>query len=115
MKDALKKISAYNMLIDQVEILRKQTYSHDNPNNAQLLIDIWNGLVGNAETNRMDKIELSNRWKDLGFQGNDPSTDFRGMGMLGLSCLKYNCILDLQNSIFLFNFLMIIFLLLLSI
>ena len=27
------------------------------------------------------------KWKDLGFQGQDPSTDFRGMGMLGLDQL----------------------------
>ena len=31
---------------------------------------------------------ISDSWKDIGFQGDDPSTDFRGMGFLGLLNLK---------------------------
>ena len=27
--------------------------------------------------------------QDIGFQGNDPVTDLRGIGMLGLECLQY--------------------------
>ncbi len=38
-------------------------------------------------------VELEDRitkqWQDIGFQGNDPATDFRGMGLLGLTCLQY--------------------------
>jgi hypothetical protein len=30
---------------------------------------------------------LSKQWTDVGFQGDDPKTDFRGMGMLGLNQL----------------------------
>jgi hypothetical protein len=30
---------------------------------------------------------VSEDWKELGFQGRDPATDFRGMGILGLSQL----------------------------
>ena len=29
------------------------------------------------------------QWQDIGFQGKDPATDFRGMGVLGLYCLQY--------------------------
>ena len=32
---------------------------------------------------------VSPQWKELGFQGNDPATDFRGMGLFGLMCLQY--------------------------
>ena len=32
---------------------------------------------------------VSPQWKELGFQGNDPATDFRGMGIFGLMCLQY--------------------------
>jgi len=28
---------------------------------------------------------VSDDWKELGFQGDDPKTDFRGMGILGLN------------------------------
>jgi hypothetical protein len=30
-------------------------------------------------------------WQQIGFQGRDPATDFRGMGMLGLDHLAYLC------------------------
>ena len=32
---------------------------------------------------------VSPQWKELGFQGIDPATDFRGMGVFGLMCLQY--------------------------
>jgi len=32
---------------------------------------------------------VSEQWKTIGFQGTDPSTDFRGMGVLGLDNLLY--------------------------
>jgi hypothetical protein len=27
---------------------------------------------------------ITNEWQEIGFQGNDPATDFRGTGLLGL-------------------------------
>ena len=35
------------------------------------------------------EARLSKQWQDVGFQGNNPATDFRGMGLLGLRCLVY--------------------------
>lgn len=32
---------------------------------------------------------ISKQWQDIGFQGNNPATDFRGMGLLGLKCVLY--------------------------
>lgn len=32
---------------------------------------------------------VSNQWTEVGFQGDDPATDFRGMGLLGLNQLIY--------------------------
>jgi len=37
------------------------------------------------DTNLEDRI--TNQWGEIGFQGKDPMTDFRGMGMLGLDNL----------------------------
>jgi len=31
----------------------------------------------------------SERWKSIGFQGPDPTADFRGAGLFGLENLKY--------------------------
>jgi hypothetical protein len=58
---------------------------------------LWTAL--RPETKRIndsnDKYEsadsplISSSWKEIGFQGKDPGTDFRGMGLLGLSQLAY--------------------------
>ena len=32
----------------------------------------------------LNQNRVSKQWQDIGFQGDDPKTDFRGMGMLGL-------------------------------
>lgn len=32
---------------------------------------------------------VCDKWKDIGFQGKDPRTDFRGGGHLSLLCLLY--------------------------
>lgn len=34
-------------------------------------------------------MRVSPKWKRLGFQQQDPATDFRGGGVLGLKCLLY--------------------------
>jgi hypothetical protein len=45
-----------------------------------MLLAIWQNLKPQEQlTNRR-----SNQWISIGFQGNDPSTDFRGAGVLGL-------------------------------
>ena len=50
-----------------------------------LITQLWGKLmVGQELTSRVSKD-----WQDIGFQGNDPATDFRGMGTLGLQCLQY--------------------------
>jgi hypothetical protein len=35
------------------------------------------------------KSRYSEQWKEIGFQGKNPATDFRGMGILGLQNLCY--------------------------
>ena len=41
-------------------------------------------MPGQELTDRIGK-----QWQEIGFQGNNPATDFRGMGLLGLQCLLY--------------------------
>lgn len=44
-------------------------------------------LKGEAKlTNR-----VSRQWEEIGFQGADPATDFRGAGILGLNQLINHC------------------------
>jgi len=44
------------------------------------MVQLWNSLQPDvALTER-----ISPQWTVIGFQGSDPATDFRGMGLLGL-------------------------------
>ncbi len=50
-----------------------------------MLEELWFGLMpGVGRSGRISK-----EWGDIGFQGVDPATDFRGMGVLGLQHLHY--------------------------
>ena len=53
---------------------------------SELMFDLWNALKGLD-----DKLEnkITKRWSEIGFQGSDQGTDFRGMGMLSLLNLQY--------------------------
>ncbi|KAG5481284.1 hypothetical protein CUR178_06519 [Leishmania enriettii] len=69
-------------------------YSGENELDVELLGRLWNGhnrvmfapkdLAFSPEAH-----SVSDRWKEMGFQGTDPSTDFRGAGVLGLVNLVY--------------------------
>ena len=50
----------------------------------QHLQNIWNALLAPAEFARPSPL-----WKDVGFQGMDPSTDVRGGGLLSIQCLDH--------------------------
>ena len=81
MKDALMKINLHNRLINEVETFREKKFSFENAQHAEILFKVWSNLKG-AD----DKLEsrITKRWTEIGFQGTDPSSDFRGMGLLGL-------------------------------
>ena len=86
MKDALIKINAYYNLIREIDTVRCEKFSQENPKHFKMLLEIWSGLLNDPEV-KLDTLK-NRKWRDLGFQGDDPSTDFRGMGMLALNSLK---------------------------
>ena len=51
------------------------------------LMQLWNHLRPNSSLSG----RISEDWKGIGFQGKDPATDFRGMGILGLRQLVEFC------------------------
>jgi hypothetical protein len=51
-----------------------------------LLERLWTNMMPNVKRSR---VFVSEEWGELGFQGKDPTTDFRGMGLLGLEQLVY--------------------------
>lgn len=47
-------------------------------------LQLWKFLKPNTPL----ESRISKQWCEIGFQGDDPKTDFRGMGLLGLYNLQ---------------------------
>ncbi|NWI55160.1 ELMD2 protein, partial [Calyptomena viridis] len=82
---SLLQISGYKKLYLDVENLRKVPFDSENEEHEEQLIELWNLLMPHENL----KARISKQWCDIGFQGDDPKTDFRGMGLLGLVNLVY--------------------------
>ncbi|NXN18240.1 ELMD2 protein, partial [Indicator maculatus] len=82
---SLLQISGYKKLYLNVENLRKVPYDSENKEHEEQLIQLWKLLMPHENL----KARISKQWCDIGFQGDDPKTDFRGMGLLGLVNLVY--------------------------
>ncbi|XP_031520113.1 ELMO domain-containing protein 2 isoform X2 [Papio anubis] len=80
MKMCLLQITGYKQLYLDVESVRKRPYDSDNLQHEELLMKLWNLLMPTKKLN----ARISKQWAEIGFQGDDPKTDFRGMGILGL-------------------------------
>lgn len=81
----LLQIVGYRNLIADVEKLRREPYDSDNPQHEEMLLKLWELLKPNTPL----ESRVSKQWCEIGFQGDDPKTDFRGMGLLGLYNLQY--------------------------
>eukprot|EP00123_Amoebidium_parasiticum_P014312 comp22436_c0_seq1/m.33683 comp22436_c0_seq1/g.33683 ORF comp22436_c0_seq1/g.33683 comp22436_c0_seq1/m.33683 type:complete len:344 (-) comp22436_c0_seq1:94-1125(-) len=69
----------------QVDRLSKEIYDSSNKSHEGRLEQLWSALVQD-ETLPGRK---GAHWDRLGFQGHDPATDFRGMGILSLDNMLY--------------------------
>lgn len=78
-------IWGYRQLCVECEELRKTVYDAENPEHESLLLKLWNLLMPHEPLN----ARVTKQWQEIGFQGDDPKTDFRGMGILGLENLVY--------------------------
>lgn len=85
MGECLCQIIGYRQLIAEVESRRRIQCNSDNLDHDQLLRQLWYCLRPN------DRLQglVSRQWPLIGFQGDDPTTDFRGMGLLALENLVY--------------------------
>ncbi|XP_055004981.1 ELMO domain-containing protein 1 [Boleophthalmus pectinirostris] len=85
LQGALLQIVGYRALLLDVEKLRREPYDSTDPKHEDMLLQLWRELRPDCPlTGRISK-----QWSEIGFQGSDPKTDFRGMGLLGLSNLLY--------------------------
>lgn len=106
--DSLYRILSYKMTTEIAEQLAATKYDAKLESHSKRLMSFWNNLViadkqkssfyGPSESTLPPELSyeisnkseiVSNRWSHVGFQGEDPGTDFRGMGILGLIQLEY--------------------------
>eukprot|EP00434_Breviolum_minutum_P033025 symbB.v1.2.029217.t1/scaffold3172.1/size61981/5 len=74
--------SAHNQLSKLASI----TLDEQNPSHREAMEEYWELMMGKEAAYQ----ERSKRWSDdLGFQGSNPWSDFRGGGLLSLRCLLY--------------------------
>ncbi|KFM82927.1 ELMO domain-containing protein 2, partial [Stegodyphus mimosarum] len=81
----LYQIYGYKQLVYDVEVLRKTQYDSENKEHEEKLLKLWKLLKPEKELQN----RISKQWTEIGFQGDDPKTDFRGMGILGLENLLF--------------------------
>ncbi|KAK9882858.1 hypothetical protein WA026_023554 [Henosepilachna vigintioctopunctata] len=81
----VEQIWGYRQLVAQVEAVRIVKYDSDNIEHEKKLLDLWQALMPCVQLDN----RISKQWQDIGFQGDDPKTDFRGMGLLGLENLLF--------------------------
>ncbi|XP_013863248.1 ELMO domain-containing protein 2 [Austrofundulus limnaeus] len=81
----LLQITGYSSLYTSVEELRKEVFSSENPEHEAMLLKLWGLLMPEVKL----ECRITKQWGDIGFQGDDPKTDFRGMGLLGLINLVF--------------------------
>lgn len=86
LKICLKQIRMMSIIYSELDKIKSTVFSYDNPEHVNSLDSLWNCLKPNIQRS---EAKFSSEWGDLGFQGKDPSTDFRGMGFLGLDQLVY--------------------------
>lgn len=81
----LRKIVSYNKLFSDVNELKLTKYDEENSAHEEQLYRLWTLLKEGDDL----KERYTKRWGEIGFQGKNPATDFRGMGILSLSNLLY--------------------------
>ena len=77
--------------LDRLVLMAKTKVSWDKPQHRQMLESFWRAVYVDIPMPEPSlHVNVSPGWKDMGFQSNDPCTDFRAMGLLGLHCLWYH-------------------------
>ena len=91
--ESVSVIWNFKQLLLDLESIRTTGYDSSNTEHEQKLLELWSLLMPAREL----ESRVSNSWKDIGFQGDDPKTDFRGMGILGLENLQYVFFFNSKN------------------
>lgn len=91
MNICLYSLQFYNATMSKLFGLKSTAFDSKLVAHTALLESLWVHLMPDIRrtTESTASNVASESWKDIGFQGRDPSTDFRGMGFLGLVQLEH--------------------------
>ena len=81
----LSKILSYNKLLTKCDEIRSVSYNEENEDHEKMLLKLWHMLKPDEDL----EDRYTKQWGEIGFQGKNPATDFRGMGILSLKNLLY--------------------------
>lgn len=74
MTQCIESIWTYRKLCADVEAIRKITYDCANLKHEEKLLKLWHLLMPNQPL----ESRITKQWQDIGFQGDNPLSDFRG-------------------------------------
>lgn len=83
---SLQELKLFQISIYKLNKLKNLSFDTTNSEHWKLLDKLWNLLYPNQKRKHNKE---GNDWKLIGFQGINPSTDFRGCGLLSLYQLIY--------------------------
>ncbi|XP_042211083.1 ELMO domain-containing protein 2-like isoform X2 [Homarus americanus] len=83
--ECLTQVWGYRQLSAQIETIRREMYNSTNQSHEEKLLCLWDALMPETPL----EARITKQWQVIGFQGDDPQTDFRGMGLLGLENLLF--------------------------
>ena len=91
----LRSLRFVNSVITKIQAFSKMEFDKSREEHIRLIESFWANMKPGLSRRRFPSTQdvddgfKSIDWGDVGFQGSDPSTDFRGMGLLGLLQLEY--------------------------
>ena len=80
------RVNVANLAAAAVHRARQEAFDSLDTRHELLLEQLWAALKPNV---RRAGGRITKEWGEIGFQGTDPATDFRGMGVLGLRQLAF--------------------------
>ncbi|KAF4142943.1 ELMO/CED-12 family [Phytophthora infestans] len=85
-RSCLQRCNFVNKVYARVCALKNQAYSSLEPEHEEMLEQLWANLKPDT---RREGGRITKEWGEIGFQGTDPMSDFRGMGLFSLVQLNH--------------------------
>lgn len=96
-KKYFERVKKQKPIVERLFKAKTTKVEWENPKHCELLEQVWQGFHSLEQLKEVTKDghtsefpgHNSEMWKEIGFQGRDPMTDFRGMGLLSVEVIIY--------------------------